>query len=298
MRPEVWRAIIARSTLPSGLPRVCTFMIVLAPRHVGRGDEDLAVEAARAQQRAVELLEQVRGGDHDEVVGRGEAVHLDQQLVEGLLALGVVVRAALAADGVDLVDEDDRRAVVAGDLEQPPDARRAEAGEHLDERGGRLRVEVRARLLRAGLGQQRLAGAGRAVQQDAARHLGAELLEARRVAQELDDLLELGLRLVGAGDLGPADRAAALGLDLRRLRPRHQAQRAPDEEDQQAHEDDRGPGLQPCRDGVPGVPGGTLRDLGVLRGLCEQLEQLGPPCRRCPRQVYRSVRRFTMRGGP
>ena len=40
-----------------------------------------------------------------------EAVHLDQQLVERLLALGVVVRAAAGADGVDLVDEDDRRRV-------------------------------------------------------------------------------------------------------------------------------------------------------------------------------------------
>ena len=106
---------------------------------------------------------------------RAEAVHLDEQLVERLLALGVVVRAALAADGVDLVDEDDRRAVLARDLEQAPDARGAEAGEHLDERRGRLREEVRARLVGDGLGQQRLAGAGRAVQQDAARHRGPEL---------------------------------------------------------------------------------------------------------------------------
>ena len=100
--------------------------------------------------------------------GRLEAVHLDQQLVERLLALGVVVRAALAADGVDLVDEDDRRALLARHREQPPDAGGAEAGEHLDERGGRLREEVRARLVGDGLGQQRLAGAGRPVQQDAA----------------------------------------------------------------------------------------------------------------------------------
>ena len=111
-----------------------------------------------------------------------------------------------AADRVDLVDEDDRRRVLARLGEQAPDARRAEAGEHLDERGGRLREEVRAGLVRDGLGQQRLAGAGRAVEQDALRHLGAELLEALRVAQELDDLLQLGLGLVGAGDVVPADR--------------------------------------------------------------------------------------------
>ena len=42
-----------------------------------------------------------------------EAVHLDEQLVERLLALVVAAAeagAAVAADGVDLVDEDDRRA--------------------------------------------------------------------------------------------------------------------------------------------------------------------------------------------
>ena len=90
---------------------------------------------------------------------RAEAVHLDEQLVERLLALGVVVRAARAADGVDLVDEDDRRARLARLGEQAPDAGGAEAGEHLDERGGGLGEELRAGLAGDGLGQQRLAGA-------------------------------------------------------------------------------------------------------------------------------------------
>ena len=43
-----------------------------------------------------------------------EAVHLDEQLVEGLLALVVAAAeagAAVAADGVDLVDEHDRGAL-------------------------------------------------------------------------------------------------------------------------------------------------------------------------------------------
>ena len=88
--------------------------------------------------------------------------------------------------------------------EQAPDARGAEAGEHLDERGGRLGEELRAGLARDGLGEQRLAGAGRAVQQDALRHLRAERAEALRVAQELDDLGQLGLGLVGAGDVRPS----------------------------------------------------------------------------------------------
>ena len=149
----------------------------LAALDVGRRDEHLAVEAAGAQQRGVELLEQVRGGDHDEPPARGEAVHLDQQLVERLVLLAGDVHAAPAADGVELVDEDDRGLVFARDREQLADARGAEAGEHLDEGGGGLREELRAGLVRDGLGEQRLAGAGRPVQQDALGDLRAELAE-------------------------------------------------------------------------------------------------------------------------
>ena len=46
--------------------------------------------------------------------------------------------AALTADGVDLVDEDDRLLVLARLGEQAPDAGRAQAGEHLHEGGRRL----------------------------------------------------------------------------------------------------------------------------------------------------------------
>ena len=82
----------------------------LAALHVGHVHHDLAVEAAGAQQRGVEHVGAVRGGDeHHGVVGL-EAVHLDEQLVERLLALVVATAqtgAALTADGVNLVDEDD-----------------------------------------------------------------------------------------------------------------------------------------------------------------------------------------------
>ena len=62
-------------------------------------------------------------------------------------------------------------ALLARLLEQPPDPGRAEAGEHLDERGGRLAEEVGAGLVGDRLGEQRLAGARRAVQEDSLRDL-------------------------------------------------------------------------------------------------------------------------------
>jgi hypothetical protein len=84
-------------------------------------DGDLAVEASGAQQRGVEDVGPVGGRDHDDVVLRLEAVHLDEQLVERLLALVVAAAepsAAVASDGVDLVHEDDAGAVLLGLLEQ------------------------------------------------------------------------------------------------------------------------------------------------------------------------------------
>ena len=81
-----------------------------APGHVGGLDADLPVEAAGAQKGRVQDVGAVGGGDEDDVGVGIEAVHLDEELVEGLLALVVPTtgaRAAVTADGIDLVDEDD-----------------------------------------------------------------------------------------------------------------------------------------------------------------------------------------------
>ncbi len=216
MSPAVCRAIVAEVD-------VCGERLVarvhaedrLAPCDVGRRDEHLAVEAAGAEQRRVEILEAVRRRHDDDLVAGVEAVELDEELVQRLVVLAMEAAAeASRADGVELVDEDDRGRVLARLLEELADTRGAEAGEHLDERRGALRVEVRARRARDGLRQQRLPGARRPVEEDPARHASAETLEALAVAQELDDLLELRLRLVEPGDVRPRH------LDLRaRARP-------------------------------------------------------------------------------
>ena len=185
---------------------------LLAALAVGAVDDDLAVEAARAQQRRVEDVGPVRRRDEDDVVLRLEAVHLDEELVERLLALVVTAAepgAAVPADGVDLVDEDDAGARLLRLLEQVADARGADADEHLDEVRARDREERHAGLAGGRAREQRLAGAGRAVEQDALRDPRAERLELLRVLEELLDLLELLDRLVGAGDV--------LVRDLRRV---------------------------------------------------------------------------------
>ena len=179
-----------------------------AALHVRAVEDDLAVEAAGAQERRVEHVGAVGGGDDDDVRVRVEAVHLDEDLVERLLAL--VVRAAeagaaLAADRVDLVHEDDAGAVALGLVEQVAHAAGADAHEHLHELGARDAEEGHAGLAGDGAGEQRLAGARRPDEQHAARDARPEGVELLGVLQELDDLLELRLGLVHAGHVGEGD---------------------------------------------------------------------------------------------
>ena len=79
-------------------------------------DGHLTIEPAGAQQRRVEDVRPVRRAHHDEPRVAGEAVHLDEDLVQRLLALVVALAdagPAFAAGRIELVDEDDRRGRLA-----------------------------------------------------------------------------------------------------------------------------------------------------------------------------------------
>ena len=146
-----------------------------APAQIGPRHHDAAVEAARAQQRRVEHVGPVGRRDQDHALVALEAVHLDEQLVQRLLALVVTAAetgAAVAADRVDLVDEDDAGRVLLALQEEIAHARGADADEHLDEVGARDREEGHAGLAGHRAREQRLAGARRTDQQHALRESG------------------------------------------------------------------------------------------------------------------------------
>ena len=133
-----------------------------------------------------------------------EAVHLHEDLVEGLLALVVAATeagAALAADGVDFVDEDDAGSILLRLVEEVADAARADADEHLDELRAGDAEERHARFARNSAREKRLTGTRRAHEQHALGDARAEGGELLRVLEELDDFGELFLRFIDAGDI-------------------------------------------------------------------------------------------------
>ena len=181
-------------------------------------------------------------------------------------------------------------AELAGLGEQVADAPRADADVLLDElRAGRV-VERHAGLGGDRPGEHRLAGAGRAVEHDAARDPGAQRAEALRVAQELDRLGQLELRLVAAGDVreGDSGRRAVRRRRRRRgvaLRGRREDRREPRADvarpralpTQDAHQEDREDREQGQRedhreDRAEGL--GRAGSLGRARGL-DGLPRLG-----------------------
>ena len=151
---------------------------------------------------------------------------------------------ACGADRVELVDEDDCRRVLACLVEELADSRRPEPREELDERGSALRVEVRARRARHRLGQERLSRARRPVQEDAPRNARPEALETLAVPEELDHLLQLGLRLVEPCDVRPRHVHLRAPHDGRRLRARHEPHRVEQQDDDDPEEHDREPGQE------------------------------------------------------
>ena len=196
----------------------------------------------------VEDVGAVGGGDDDDVGALVEAVHLDEYLVEGLLALVVAAAdacAAVPAHGVDLVDEEDGGGVLLGAAEEVADAACPDADEHLDELAAADGEEGDAGLARDGLADEGLTGAGRADEEHAARDASADAGELLGVLEELDDFGELDLGLVNAGNVLEGDGGSVFG-DLARLAPAEvhrlvqAAPRTAEEVDEQGPEEDEG----------------------------------------------------------
>mmetsp|Transcript_59564 Transcript_59564/g.122044 ORF Transcript_59564/g.122044 Transcript_59564/m.122044 type:complete len:238 (-) Transcript_59564:720-1433(-) len=185
---------------------------------VGEVDDDAAIEAAGAEESRVEDVSAVGGSDGDDARVALEAVHFGEDLVECLLTLVVAAGdsgATLAADRVDLVDEDDAGRVLLGLSEEVANTGGTHADEHLNELGARDGEEGHASLTGHGTREERLSSSGRALEDEATGDACAEVGEAIRLLQKLHNLLELDLGAVDAHDVIERHASVGLHLDLR-----------------------------------------------------------------------------------
>ena len=190
---------------------------LLAALDVGQAYIDLAVKTAWTQQRLIQDIRTVRGGHNDNAVVGIKTVHLDQQLVQGLLTLIVAAAetcAALTAYSIDLIDKDDGGHCLFGFFKQVTHAGGTNTDVHLDEVRAGNRVERHASLTGAGTSQQGLTGTRRADEQHAVRDARTQRVEFVGRFQELNDFLQLGLFLIGTGHIGKSCLALVLLLIL------------------------------------------------------------------------------------
>ncbi len=175
-----------------------------AALHIRTAHHHAAVETAGTKQSGIEHIGAVGGGHQDHALVGFKTVHLHQQLIQRLLALvmpAAQAGAAMTAHCVDFVDEDDAGSILFALLEEVAYAAGADADEHLHEVRAGDREERHAGLAGDRAGEQGLAGSGRPDQQNALGNASAKLLELLRLAQELDDFLQLFLGLFHPGDV-------------------------------------------------------------------------------------------------
>src|ERR1043165_4023453 len=86
-----------------------------ASARVRTGYDGPAIKTPRSKQCRIQNIRAVRRSDQNYAIVRFEPVHFDQQLIQSLFALIVTAaepRAAMTANCVDLIDEDNARRVL------------------------------------------------------------------------------------------------------------------------------------------------------------------------------------------
>src|SRR5207245_2929496 len=103
--------------------------------YIGQIDCDLSIKTARSQQRWIEHIRSVGGGDDDNTFLRIKTVHLDQQRVKRLFTLVVAAAQTMTATAphcINFIDKNKTRRIFSSLLEHVAHTAGANAHEHLD----------------------------------------------------------------------------------------------------------------------------------------------------------------------
>ena len=194
------------------------FKDFLAPLHIRRIDLNLAVKATWTKQGRIQNVGSVGCGNQNHIGFGIKTIHLNEQLVESLLALVVATThtgTAVAPDGINFIDEDDGWCVLFGLGEQISHARCSDPHKHFDKVRAGNRIKRHIGFPGNGSGKQGLTCSRRAIQKHTLRDSGSDFQELFRVAQKLFDLVELFDGLIGSGNVLKGHRGSFFGDQLR-----------------------------------------------------------------------------------
>ena len=154
--------------------------------------------------RALSRIGPVRGGDQNNAFVGVESVHLDEKLIQRLFAFVVSASesgAALTADGVYFIDEDEAGGVFFPLVKKITNTGGADTHKHLDKIRAADGEKGNSRFAGYGPGQEGLARSRSAHQENALRDAASQFLEFFRIPQEADDLLQFFFGFIDAGHI-------------------------------------------------------------------------------------------------
>mmetsp|Transcript_254 Transcript_254/g.544 ORF Transcript_254/g.544 Transcript_254/m.544 type:complete len:310 (-) Transcript_254:755-1684(-) len=189
----------------------------LTALEVGKVNSDLAVETARTEEGLIKDVNAVRGGNGNDAGVAVESIHLDKDLVDGLLTLVVTTGetgTTLTTDGINLINENDAGGVLLRLTEDITDTGGTDTDKHLNELGTGDGNEGNTGLTGNGLGEEGLTGTGRTVEDDTtgdATSVGGIDLG---LLEEINNLGKLKLGTVAAGNVLEVDASIGDHLDL------------------------------------------------------------------------------------
>ena len=122
--------------------------------------------------------------------------------------------ATMTTHRIDFVDENDAWRLLLGLIKHIANTRGTDTNKHLNKVRARDREEWHLGLACNGFSQQRLTGTWLSYHQHTARNTATELLEATRVSQELDKLLNVFFGLVHTCDISEGCRNLVFAKEL------------------------------------------------------------------------------------
>lgn len=179
-----------------------------APSNIWPVNSDLPIKPSWTQKRRVQHIRPVGRSEDDDTTVAGKAIHLSQELVNGLLPLVVTTTepsTTLPPDGINLIDEDNAGRLGLGLLEEVAHPGCTDTDEELDELGRGAGEERHASLSGDGTRQEGFTCPRRTDEETSLGDLGTQSGVLVWVLEEIDDFLQLELGLIGPGDVDERD---------------------------------------------------------------------------------------------